>query len=75
VVMASRIGLLSGVLLAPLYPPVWLAKGHPKVLIGGSGDAAVRRTVEYGQGWIAGGVPPAQVKPMVDRIRRRAGRG
>src|SRR4051794_14285519 len=22
----SRIGLLSGVLLAPLYPPVWLAK-------------------------------------------------
>src|SRR3954471_12928629 len=120
----SRIGLLSGVLLAPLYPPVWLAKaaasldamsdgrltlglgvggreddfvavgrsmrergrnmdavleimrtvfageklggdafpvaehGHPKLLIGGSGDAAVRRTVEYGQGWIAGGVPP-----------------
>jgi len=132
----SRIGLLSGVLLAPLYPPVWLAKaaasldamsggrltlglgiggreddfvamgrsmqergrnmdavleimravfageklgddafpvaehGHPKLLIGGSGDAAVRRTVEYGQGWIAGGVPPAQVRPMVDRIRR-----
>ncbi|WP_030436830.1 LLM class flavin-dependent oxidoreductase [Actinoplanes subtropicus] len=132
----SRIGLLSGVLLTPLYPPVWLAKaaagldamsggrltlglgvggreddfvamgrsmrergqnmdaaleimrtvfageklpgdafpvaehGHPKVLIGGTSDAAVRRTVEHGQGWIAGGASPAQVKPMVDRIRR-----
>jgi len=132
----SRIGLLSGVLLTPLYPPVWLAKaaasldamsggrltlglgvggreddfaamgrsmrergrnmdealeimrtvfageklagdafpvaehGHPKVLIGGTSDAAVRRTVEHGQGWIAGGATPEQVKPMVGRIRR-----
>jgi alkanesulfonate monooxygenase SsuD/methylene tetrahydromethanopterin reductase-like flavin-dependent oxidoreductase (luciferase family) len=132
----SRIGLISGVLLTPLYPPVWLAKaaasldamsggrltlglgvggreddfvamgrsmrergqnmdaaleimrtvfageklagdafpvaehGHPKLLIGGTSDAAVRRTVEHGQGWIAGGATPAQVKPMIDRIRR-----
>jgi alkanesulfonate monooxygenase SsuD/methylene tetrahydromethanopterin reductase-like flavin-dependent oxidoreductase (luciferase family) len=132
----SRIGLISGVLLTPLYPAVWLAKaaasldamsggrltlglgvggreddfvamgrsmrergqnmdaaleimrtvfageklagdafpvaehGHPKLLIGGTSDAAVRRTVEHGQGWIAGGATPAQVKPMIDRIRR-----
>jgi alkanesulfonate monooxygenase SsuD/methylene tetrahydromethanopterin reductase-like flavin-dependent oxidoreductase (luciferase family) len=132
----SRIGLLSGVLLAPLYQPVWLAKaaasldaisggrltlglgvggreddfvamgrsmrergkdmdhtleimrtvfaggklgddafpvaehGHPKLLIGGTGDAAVRRTVGYGDGWIAGGAAPEQVKPMIDRIRQ-----
>jgi alkanesulfonate monooxygenase SsuD/methylene tetrahydromethanopterin reductase-like flavin-dependent oxidoreductase (luciferase family) len=132
----SRIGLISGVLLAPLYQPVWLAKaaasldaisggrltlglgvggreddfaamgrsmrergkdmdqaleimrtvftggklgddvfavaehGHPRLLIGGNGDAAVRRTIKYGAGWIAGGATPEQIKPMIDRIRR-----
>ena len=132
----SRIGLLSGVLLAPVYPPVWLAKaaasldaisggrltlglgvggreddfvamgrslhergrdmdralhvmrtvftgeklgddtfpvarhGHPKLLIGGNSDAAVRRTITYGQGWIGGGGTPGQVAPMLERIRR-----
>jgi alkanesulfonate monooxygenase SsuD/methylene tetrahydromethanopterin reductase-like flavin-dependent oxidoreductase (luciferase family) len=132
----SRIGLLSGVLLAPLYQPVWLAKaaasldaisggrltlgvgvggreddfvamdrsmrergrnmdatldimrtvfageklgddafpvakhGHPRLLIGGTSDAAVRRTIQHGDGWIAGGAAPDQVKPMIDRIRR-----
>jgi alkanesulfonate monooxygenase SsuD/methylene tetrahydromethanopterin reductase-like flavin-dependent oxidoreductase (luciferase family) len=132
----SRIGLLSGILLAPLYPPVWLAKaaasldgmsggrltlgvavggrpddfaamgvpmeqrgrimdrmlevmrtvfageplpgdafpvashGSPKVLIGGTSDAAVRRTVQYGQGWIAGGGGADQIGPMIDKVRR-----
>ena len=132
----SRIGLLSGILLAPLYPPVWLAKaaasldamsggrltlglgvggraddfaamgvamnergramdralevmrtvfaggalpgdafpvashGSPKLLIGGTSDAAVRRTVEYGQGWIAGGGGPEATAPMVTRVRK-----
>jgi alkanesulfonate monooxygenase SsuD/methylene tetrahydromethanopterin reductase-like flavin-dependent oxidoreductase (luciferase family) len=132
----SRIGLLSGILLAPLYPPVWLAKaaasldamsggrltlgvavggraddfaamgvpmnergrimdralgvmrtvfagealpgdafpvashGSPRLLIGGNSDAAVRRTVQYGQGWIAGGGGPDQIAPMIDKIRR-----
>jgi alkanesulfonate monooxygenase SsuD/methylene tetrahydromethanopterin reductase-like flavin-dependent oxidoreductase (luciferase family) len=141
----SRIGLLSGVLLTPLYPPVWLAKATAaldamsggrltlglgvggreddframdremgrrgrdmdralgimrtvwagetlpgdafpvapalarpvNVLIGGASDAAVRRTVEYGQGWIAGGGPPEGAAPMIARIReawRDAGR-
>jgi alkanesulfonate monooxygenase SsuD/methylene tetrahydromethanopterin reductase-like flavin-dependent oxidoreductase (luciferase family) len=132
----SRIGLLSGILLAPLYPPVWLAKaaagldamsggrltlgvgvggraddfaamgvpmnqrgrvmdgtlevmrtvfagealagdafpvashGSPKLLIGGTSDAAVRRTVEYGQGWIAGGGGPDRIGPMIEKVRR-----
>jgi alkanesulfonate monooxygenase SsuD/methylene tetrahydromethanopterin reductase-like flavin-dependent oxidoreductase (luciferase family) len=135
----SRIGLLSGVLLAPLYQPVWLAKaaasldamsggrltlglgvggraddfeamgrtmsergkdmdealavmhrvwsgerlagsdfrtGPPpasgdavKLLIGGTSDAAVRRTVQYGQGWIAGGGGPDATKPMIAKVR------
>lgn len=143
----SRIGLFTDILLAPVYPPVWLAKatasldalsggrltlglgvgGRPddfaamdrpmqrrgrlldqtldllrrawagesvtgdefpvgpqpaagnrvSVLIGGSGDAAVRRTVRYGEGWTAGGSDAATVAAMGERIRgawRDAGR-
>jgi alkanesulfonate monooxygenase SsuD/methylene tetrahydromethanopterin reductase-like flavin-dependent oxidoreductase (luciferase family) len=142
----SRIGLLSGVLLAPLYPPVWLAKaaasldamsggrltlglgvggraddfaamgrqfgdrgpamdealdlmhrawagetvggdtfpvsprppaGAVRLLVGGNSDAAVRRTVRYGQGWIAGGGGPDLAAPMMGKVRqawREAGR-
>ncbi|HEY7272357.1 MAG TPA: LLM class flavin-dependent oxidoreductase [Actinoplanes sp.] len=132
----SRIGLLSGILLAPLYPPVWLAKaaasldamsggrltlgvgvggrpddfaamgvpvnergramdralavmrsvfageplagdafpvashGRPRLLIGGGSDAAVRRTVQYGQGWIAGGGGPDMIRPMIEKLGR-----
>jgi alkanesulfonate monooxygenase SsuD/methylene tetrahydromethanopterin reductase-like flavin-dependent oxidoreductase (luciferase family) len=142
----SRIRLFSGVLLAPLYPPVWLAKAaasldaisggrltlglgvggreddfaamgrdprtrgrdldealeimrkvwageklgddaHPvapapspggvPLMIGGTSDAAVRRTVAYGRGWIAGGGPPEYAAPMIEKVRqawRDAGR-
>jgi alkanesulfonate monooxygenase SsuD/methylene tetrahydromethanopterin reductase-like flavin-dependent oxidoreductase (luciferase family) len=139
----SRIGLLSGVLLIPLYQPVWLAKaaasldaisggrltlglgvggrpddfaamgrsmrtrgrdtdaaleimrkvfagekldddafpvapaGHPKLMIGGNSDAAIRRTVEHGIGWIAGGGGPDAAAPMIEKVRaawRAAGR-
>lgn len=136
----SRIGLFSGVLLAPLYPPVWLAKAAAsldamsggrltlglgvggraddfeamgrsmsergramdealdimrrawsgeriaggdfpvcpapasadgvKVMIGGTSAAAVRRTVQYGRGWIAGGGPPDTAAPMIEKVRR-----
>ena len=132
----SRIGLLSGVLLAPLYQGVWLAKaaasldaisggrltlglgvggreddfvamgrsmrdrgrtmdetlaimrtvfageklgddafpvathGAPKLLIGGTGDAAVRRTIEYGHGWIGGGGTPEQLARYIADDRK-----
>jgi len=135
----TRIGLFTDILLAPVYPPVWLAKataslhaasggrltlglgvgGRPDdfaamdrpmsrrgrlmdetldlldrawagesvtgdefgvvpdptagtavpVLVGGTTDAAVRRTVRYGVGWTAGGAAPAMVAPMIERIR------
>jgi alkanesulfonate monooxygenase SsuD/methylene tetrahydromethanopterin reductase-like flavin-dependent oxidoreductase (luciferase family) len=142
----SRIRLFPNILIAPLYPPVWLAKaatslqslsggrltlgvavggreddyaavdrpfgargrlldetldllrraasgepvaggdlpvgpavpgGRVPVLVGGSGAAAIRRTVEYGDGWASGGAPPEQAGQMADRIRhawRDAGR-
>jgi alkanesulfonate monooxygenase SsuD/methylene tetrahydromethanopterin reductase-like flavin-dependent oxidoreductase (luciferase family) len=47
------------------------------IMIGGASDAAVRRTVEFGIGWTAGGVPPQMVAPFVERVRaawRDAGR-
>jgi alkanesulfonate monooxygenase SsuD/methylene tetrahydromethanopterin reductase-like flavin-dependent oxidoreductase (luciferase family) len=47
------------------------------ILIGGMSDAALRRTVEYGIGWTAGGAPPRMVGPFVERVRaawRDAGR-
>jgi alkanesulfonate monooxygenase SsuD/methylene tetrahydromethanopterin reductase-like flavin-dependent oxidoreductase (luciferase family) len=53
------------------------AAGGVPILIGGTTDAAVRRTVEFGVGWTAGGVPPQMVAPFVERVRaawRDAGR-
>jgi alkanesulfonate monooxygenase SsuD/methylene tetrahydromethanopterin reductase-like flavin-dependent oxidoreductase (luciferase family) len=41
-----------------------------RVMIGGSGDAAMRRTVRYGQGWTAGGISPELTEPMVAKLRR-----
>jgi alkanesulfonate monooxygenase SsuD/methylene tetrahydromethanopterin reductase-like flavin-dependent oxidoreductase (luciferase family) len=143
----SRIRLFPNILVAPLYPPVWLAKatasldamsggrltlglsvggraddfaamnrdfegrgrlmdetldllhrswaGEPvtgdeltvgpapaagnriPVLIGGSSDAAVRRTVAYGEGWTSGGGGPDGAAPFVDKLRaawKEAGR-
>ncbi|MFL6127497.1 MAG: LLM class flavin-dependent oxidoreductase [Mycobacteriales bacterium] len=135
----TRIGLFPDILLAPLHPPVWLAKatgslhalsggrltlgvgvgareddfaamdrpfhqrgrlmdhtldllrrawsGEPvaggelpvspavpgdrvPILVGGNGDAAVRRTVTYGDGWTAGGGGPDQAAPMAEKIRQ-----
>ncbi|HSJ46529.1 MAG TPA: LLM class flavin-dependent oxidoreductase [Euzebyales bacterium] len=39
------------------------------VLIGGMTDAAIRRVVEFGDGWTAGGIPPDDVKAFADRVR------
>ncbi|HYO35805.1 MAG TPA: LLM class flavin-dependent oxidoreductase [Geodermatophilus sp.] len=53
--------------------------GHPGVplLIGGNTEAAIRRTVEFGIGYTAGGLPPEMTAPFLDRVRtawREAGR-
>jgi alkanesulfonate monooxygenase SsuD/methylene tetrahydromethanopterin reductase-like flavin-dependent oxidoreductase (luciferase family) len=47
------------------------------IIIGGTSDAAIRRTVQFGVGWAAGGTPPQMVGPFVERVRaawRDAGR-
>jgi probable F420-dependent oxidoreductase len=45
--------------------------------IGGSSEAAIRRTARFGTGWLAGIQTPAQVAPVIEAIRkasREAGR-
>jgi len=60
----------------PVAPPP-VRPGGPRLIIGGTADAAIRRTIEFGDGWTAGGAPPEAVKPFVARVReawKEAGR-
>ena len=43
--------------------------GGPALLIGGSAEAAVRRTVEYAEGWIAGGGGVERFTSVSERVR------
>jgi alkanesulfonate monooxygenase SsuD/methylene tetrahydromethanopterin reductase-like flavin-dependent oxidoreductase (luciferase family) len=43
--------------------------GGVPLLVGGQGEAGVRRAAAVGIGWTAGGMPPDQVAPMVQRVR------
>jgi alkanesulfonate monooxygenase SsuD/methylene tetrahydromethanopterin reductase-like flavin-dependent oxidoreductase (luciferase family) len=39
------------------------------ILMGGSSDAAIERTVRWAEGWTAGGAPPEAVGPFAQRVR------
>jgi alkanesulfonate monooxygenase SsuD/methylene tetrahydromethanopterin reductase-like flavin-dependent oxidoreductase (luciferase family) len=39
------------------------------ILIGGNSDAAIRRTVRYGDGWTAGGGGPDAARPFVEQVK------
>ncbi|HEY3683369.1 MAG TPA: LLM class flavin-dependent oxidoreductase [Streptosporangiaceae bacterium] len=49
--------------------PAPVQAGGPPLLIGGNGKAAIRRTVEYGAGWIAGGGGPDMFAQGAETIR------
>jgi alkanesulfonate monooxygenase SsuD/methylene tetrahydromethanopterin reductase-like flavin-dependent oxidoreductase (luciferase family) len=51
----------------PVVPPV--PGGRIPVLLGGNTEAAVRRAVRWGEGWIAGGGSAEMALPMFDRVR------
>ncbi|WP_222265626.1 LLM class flavin-dependent oxidoreductase [Modestobacter marinus] len=51
----------------PVVPDA--VRGGVPILVGGTSDAAIRRTVEHGVGWTAGGAPPPMVAPFVQRVR------
>jgi alkanesulfonate monooxygenase SsuD/methylene tetrahydromethanopterin reductase-like flavin-dependent oxidoreductase (luciferase family) len=57
--------------------PAPAAGNRIPVLIGGTSDAAVRRTVKYAEGWTSGGGGPAMAAPVIEKVRqawRDAGR-
>lgn len=49
-------------------PPLVQQPGIP-VMLGGTADESVRRVVEFGSGWTAGGLPPEAVKAMAEKVR------
>lgn len=60
----------------PVGPQPAQPGGIP-LLIGGMTDAAVRRVVDFGVGWTAGGLPPDQAHQMAEKVRtawKQAGR-
>ena len=53
----------------PVGPPPAAGNRLP-VLIGGTSDAAIERTVRYAEGWTAGGGGPQMMEPDMDKVRR-----
>lgn len=52
----------------PVGPPPVRPEGVP-LLIGGTGDAAIRRTVSHGAGWTVGGGGPEMAAPTAEKVR------
>ncbi len=52
----------------PVGPVPVQQPGVPLVIAGGA-DSSIRRAVEFGIGWTAGGLPPDAVAPMVDKVQ------
>jgi alkanesulfonate monooxygenase SsuD/methylene tetrahydromethanopterin reductase-like flavin-dependent oxidoreductase (luciferase family) len=67
-------GLISGEEVVLDGTTVQLAPGAtvPPIVVGGTADAALARTIAYGDGWFGLPVPPAQVAPTVDRLAELA---
>jgi alkanesulfonate monooxygenase SsuD/methylene tetrahydromethanopterin reductase-like flavin-dependent oxidoreductase (luciferase family) len=55
--------------------PAPATPGGPALLIGGNSEASMRRVVEYGQGWIAGGGGPQMFEAAAQRVREAWSRG
>ncbi len=53
--------------------PKPVQKPHPPIYIGG-GSPAFERTAEYGDVWLANGLPPDKLEPLIPKMREKAGR-
>jgi alkanesulfonate monooxygenase SsuD/methylene tetrahydromethanopterin reductase-like flavin-dependent oxidoreductase (luciferase family) len=51
----------------PVTPTV--PGGTVPLRIGGVSDATLRRTLQHGRGWTAGGMPPDRIAPFAERVR------
>jgi probable F420-dependent oxidoreductase len=57
--------------------PGSLQRPHPPILIGGLSDAALRRVIRHGNGWLAVSAAPEQLRErlaMLDRLAAEVGR-
>ncbi|HEV2068582.1 MAG TPA: LLM class flavin-dependent oxidoreductase [Acidimicrobiales bacterium] len=52
----------------PVGPPPVQRPGVPLIL-GGTAEGSIRRVVEFGSGWTAGGLPPDAVAGLVERVQ------
>jgi probable F420-dependent oxidoreductase len=58
----------------PIYSrPKPLQQPHPPIYVGG-GEAAFGRVREFGEAWLANGVPPEKLEPMLEKLREQTGR-
>jgi probable F420-dependent oxidoreductase len=53
--------------------PKPVQKPHPPIYVGG-GSRAFARIAEFGDAWLANGLPPDKLEPMLDELREAAGR-
>ncbi|MGH3090664.1 MAG: LLM class F420-dependent oxidoreductase [Rubrobacteraceae bacterium] len=53
--------------------PKPLQKPHPPIFVGG-GEPAFDRIVEFGDAWLANGLPPDKLEPMMTKLNEKAGR-
>ncbi len=49
-------------------PPLVQRPGIPLIL-GGETEASIRRVIEFGSGWTAGGLPPDATKAMAEKVQ------
>ncbi len=54
--------------------PKPLQKPYPPIYVGG-GSRAFARIAEFGDAWLANGLPPGKLKPMMGELREVTGRG
>lgn len=58
----------------PIYAwPKPVQKPYPPIYVGG-GEAAFGRVREFGDAWLANGLPPQKLAPMMERLRAEADR-
>ena len=53
--------------------PKPLQKPYPPIYVGG-GSAAFNRVAEFGDAWLANGLPPGKLEPMLEPLKETAGR-
>ena len=55
-----------------IVEPSPVQRPHPPLLVGGYADAAFRRAVTLGDGYVAGNLPLAETAPLVARVQDAA---